>query len=114
LSGSPVFIDFGTMRSTGGRIQIGGAAQYGLLGLIHGHFDSGEQLVDVLDTTDSDKRINTGIAIVVPYYKIQEVLNQECQIEIRKKALEGATSAKFVKSSDTNVFGANAKSSDCT
>lgn len=78
LSGSPVFLNLGSIRMIKGRIKynIDGIPVHHLLGLIHGHFDVKSTELD--DATQdgglSADKVNTGIAIVVPIHKIKEVI----------------------------------------
>lgn len=80
LSGSPVFVHFGASRVIKGQLKIATQPIIYPLGLIHGHFDS---RIDALDDRQPDQqdaltaeRINTGIAIVVPFRKIDEVVRE--------------------------------------
>lgn len=80
LSGSPVFLNLGPLRFFQGVPQIASRPViHYLLGLVHGHFDIKAGYTDLIDedtTTESYERINTGIAIVVPFRQIHEVLEQ--------------------------------------
>jgi hypothetical protein len=80
LSGSPVFLNLGQTRVIGGGRQfqlVSGGPTFLLLGLIHGHYepDSQEALL-VQDVKEETIRasINAGIAIVVPFAHIREVV----------------------------------------
>jgi len=44
-----------------------------MLGLIHGHYDIKEDQVDDGETLSS-QQINTGIAIVTPYYSLLKIM----------------------------------------
>lgn len=75
LSGSAVFLNLGSIRKLGGQLKIGTSEIFYLFGLIHGHYDASSTAVD---STESDggvstERVNTGIAIVVPFRSIQAV-----------------------------------------
>ena len=78
LSGSPVFLNLGHSRVIDGNLKFRpeGPA-FLLLGLIHGHYeaDSQEALL-VQDVKEETIRasINAGIAIVVPFARIREVV----------------------------------------
>ena len=84
LSGSPVILNLGNVRSIGGTVKFANSKDplFFLLGLIHGHYDSRGGLVDaasgeVMDTTDAvTAKINTGVAIVVPFYSILSVIEE--------------------------------------
>ncbi len=80
LSGSPVFLNLGVSRMIKGQVMHAqNSPIFYLLGLIHGHFDVRVQTQDRIEPDKSDEmspaRINTGIAIVVPFSKIQEVID---------------------------------------
>ena len=80
LSGSPVFV-----RES---VAVGVGAFY-LMGLMHGHWDiPPEDKNDTVDTTDANKAVNMGIAIVVPTRKILEVINREELVDMRNKGDE--------------------------
>ena len=79
LSGSPVFLNLGVVRYIDSQVKhASGGPMFYLLGLIHGHYDVPNSIVDTseVDTPDplSTERVNTGIAIVVPMHKIFEVV----------------------------------------
>jgi hypothetical protein len=78
LSGSPVFVWMGNVRKIGETTHLGrtGLPLLYWLGLMHGHFALSE----------IDLQINMGIAIVVPTWKILEVINQEAFTKARKMA----------------------------
>ena len=69
------------------RMLEGGGAQYMegntfyLLGIIHGHFDVGNEDVIADDIAEGLGAINTGIGVVVPVEKIMETI---CQPELSK------------------------------
>jgi len=97
LSGSPVFVAlplFGDGRQRPGNrpvimMQTGAGLQFFLLGIIHGHFDEIDSgAPDVLDVRSGKDKMNLGIGVVVPAYKILEVINQPSQVELRKKTGE--------------------------
>ncbi|WP_152033487.1 hypothetical protein [Bradyrhizobium sp. DOA9] len=82
LSGSPVFIqrsiEVQPTEDTGRKPLAAGAVFW--LGLMHGHWDVQESQVDGLASDAWGKghgHVNTGMAIVVPYDKIMEVIKQE-------------------------------------
>lgn len=78
LSGSPVFVHLGIARSIDGQVKFAqGGPIFFLLGLMHGHWDVTELDVDdaMLDEP-SRRNINMGIGIVVPAWKISDVLDQ--------------------------------------
>lgn len=81
LSGSPVFLNLGIHRFIGGKLGLApNGPIFFLLGLIHGHFDSVassvDELLEVEEDTVSTERVNTGIAIVVPFASIMKTINE--------------------------------------
>ncbi len=79
LSGSPVFLNLGSSRMIGGNMVFGASGpRFLLLGLIHGHYDVNSSDVDQMGDSGSkpgqSDRINTGIAIVVPFSRIDSVI----------------------------------------
>lgn len=78
LSGSPVFLNLGHTRVIGGDLKMGlGGTNFLLLGLIHGHYEAdSEEALLVQDAKEETIRasINAGIAIVVPFSRIKEVV----------------------------------------
>ena len=80
LSGSPVFLSLGSSRVIKGTVRFGPSDRpFLLLGLVHGHYDVGATEIDRLsdDGTDAaqNDHVNTGIAIVVPFSKIDTVVS---------------------------------------
>lgn len=77
LSGSPVFLNLGTVRQIKGQVvgAAGGAPIILLLGLIHGHYDAPASNIDSDEQVLTPERINVGIAIVVPIGKIMEAFD---------------------------------------
>ena len=66
------------------------------LGLIHGHFDVSTDRIDgALDP--SVEHVNTGIAIVIPYYKIEEALNHPDFIKGEEEIARRLQQNKLVK-----------------
>jgi len=98
LSGSPVFVHLGLLREreNGGLEMYSGtdglrttSGPYYLLGLVHGHWDSGDSEEDMIAKDARGESINLGIAIVVPATKILEVINQPRLQEFRKSIEDG-------------------------
>lgn len=86
ISGSPVFLHMGLVRHVDGQVRflqaststnLIGSSVY-LMGLVHGHFGSKESDLDTssLDSGSDHDKINAGIAIVVPIWKVIEVVSQ--------------------------------------
>jgi hypothetical protein len=80
LSGSPVFVYEQT--------RIGGGVVH-LLGLIHGHWNCSPETIIDESAEDSGipAKLNMGIAIVTPAYKIIEVVNCPELSEMRNKKI---------------------------
>lgn len=77
ISGSPVFVNLGSVRMIGGQLQTrSGGMGYFLFGLMHGHFETTIAELDSNDSANEYEQLNSGIGIVVPVAKILEVLNQ--------------------------------------
>jgi hypothetical protein len=76
LSGSPVFANLGFVRSIGGVVKFVNHRDpiYFLLGLVHGHYDSLAESADA--GGQLNEKINTGIAIVTPYYNLLKVIRE--------------------------------------
>ncbi|MCU7890638.1 MAG: serine protease [Candidatus Thiodiazotropha sp. (ex Ustalcina ferruginea)] len=80
LSGSPVFLNLGRTRMIGGKLKqtTSGHQRFLLLGLIHGHYDESAAKIDGVDLLTEDvltlERVNAGIAIVTPCYKIESLI----------------------------------------
>ena len=72
LSGSPVFLNLGVSRMIDRQLKQAkqGKPIFYLVGLIHGHYDM-----------QSVERVNTGIAIVVPFHSIRTVIDAYEQSE---------------------------------
>jgi len=93
LSGSPVFAHLAGVRYQDGESHII-PGRFFFIGLIHGHWDVPIDKQDDIFIEDflKNERINMGIAIVIPTYKILEVLNQNTFLqkreEIKKKIQE--------------------------
>lgn len=80
LSGSPVFLNLGVSRMIYGRMQQAEKSPiFFFLGLIHGHYDVDNDDIDINIEADNNnlsvQRVNTGIAIVVPFHSIKEVID---------------------------------------
>jgi hypothetical protein len=75
LSGSPVFLNLGSVRTLGGQTKHltgGDVAKIFLLGLVHGHFKSEHE--ETPELKQIIEQINAGIAIVVPVKNILAVI----------------------------------------
>jgi hypothetical protein len=73
LSGSPVFVHLGFTRQREGILHArSGERPFLFLGLMHGHWDVFEAEAD---DADSEEKINTGIAIIVPAQQIMESIH---------------------------------------
>lgn len=79
LSGSPVFLNFGTHRVVGGTLRPSSDGQPTtlLFGLMHGHFDVMPSEVDmpIADDNGDARKINAGVGIVVPIENVLAVID---------------------------------------
>ena len=108
LSGSPVFAYLGAMRRIGTTMQMGrqGPLFY-WLGLMHGHFDLSKLETDnLVEDSLTNLKINMGIAIVIPVWKILEVINHEVFMRAREAALKEARKKTLPTAdiADTNLL----------
>jgi hypothetical protein len=90
LSGSPVFVHMGFARWRDGEMyKSGTAAPFFLLGLVHGHWNIGEDRIDSV-TSERGEPLNTGIAVVVPAEQIaRHVLSiVEEAVQMKRKGLD--------------------------
>ncbi|HTJ50260.1 MAG TPA: serine protease [Cyclobacteriaceae bacterium] len=79
LSGSPVFVNLGSVRYVMGSVkQSTNGSAFLLMGLIYGHYDVSSTNIDEAqeDQSSVTDRVNTGIAIVTPVEKILETIQQ--------------------------------------
>jgi hypothetical protein len=74
LSGSPVFINLGSLRLIAGQIRIATGPMEYLFGLVHGHFDATRETAFDESSDEADEQINTGIAVVVPFHSVDVVI----------------------------------------
>lgn len=80
LSGSPAFVHMGLTRLVDNQIRFAQRHPTVLfLGLVHGHYDTDSSRIDGANPDDADaltvERVNTGIAIVVPFRRIAETID---------------------------------------
>lgn len=97
MSGSPVFADLSGIRGASMEDVTFNFQRFYLLGVMHGHWDYTGGLPDYDDADSSKedeprKRVNTGIAIVIPIRKLVEVLDHPKLIKHREEA-----EAKFLE-----------------
>ena len=78
LSGSPVFLNLGDFRRIGGETKFASSEVQYCLGLVHGHFpvrDAADTAGEIhADVVSSIARLNTGIAVVVPFHSVEKVV----------------------------------------
>lgn len=83
LSGSPVFVYLGPVRSVGNKIEW--ERKFILLGLIRGHWDY-KPARNELDFGNEELRaVNMGIAIVTPIQEVMDIVNGDEWMKERKK-----------------------------
>lgn len=96
LSGSPVFVNLGLLRSINGEVRNtrpvhGYPTVFYLLGIVNGHFGMEPATLPLTRET-----INMGIAYATPIWKIIDVINHPREVETRRKVeseVGGETSA---------------------
>ena len=91
LSGSPVLVNYGLWRTVNGNPKYQAGLPFGLLGLMHGHFDVEDLNSDVVvdDMAQAaPEGIHSGIGVVVPVSKIRETLMQDDLEKARKKIIK--------------------------
>lgn len=64
-------------------------ALWAWMGLMHGHWKIDKKTLATMDMATDDKKepLNTGIAIVVPAWKVMEVVNHPRLVEMRKQRI---------------------------
>jgi hypothetical protein len=90
LSGSPVFVHLGHIRPVKTPSDVG---QIYWFGLMHGHWDvkvRPDEYEDDSTETPPQEKVNMGIAIVVPSYKVLEVIERPVFADARKRNNEQA------------------------
>lgn len=98
LSGSPVFVNLGGskvpalagMRSNSRVLERSPTLikdSIFLLGMMTAHWNTGEVEMDIDITSDDKEALNTGIGVVIPFWKIQELLNDP-ELEIERNKVE--------------------------
>jgi hypothetical protein len=91
LSGSPVLVNYGLWRTVQGQPKYQAGLPFGLLGLMHGHFDVEDLNSDIVVddiAKASPEGIHSGIGVVVPVSKIRETLMQDDLEAARKKIIK--------------------------
>jgi hypothetical protein len=103
VSGSPVFVretlDAAHPEST--ESVHGTSGESWLLGLMHGHWDIEPAKLKEATIRGVDKGVNLGIAIVVPAYKISEVLRHPELVQMRKNAVKDWKEAQQTSKADS-------------
>ncbi len=103
LSGSPVFVVAGGVRTIKGNTSLV-ANKFYLLGVIHGHWDQPMLVPDtMLEDSYTGESVNMGIAIVTPAKKILEILQSSEVGPDRIKAAERIRSELVSKQDAPNL-----------
>jgi hypothetical protein len=85
LSGSPVIVTQTKMHDAGS-VRLKGIGEIGVLGLVHGHWDAFPDMPGSPDTNrQRSDSIHSGLTVVVPAYKILEVLDQPEMRELKAR-----------------------------
>jgi len=82
LSGSPVYVH---LQWADPKHKRTGHILY-WLGMIHGHWNVGEETSIDIPIHDKGQQLNTGIGVVVPAYKILEILDREEIMAMREES----------------------------
>jgi hypothetical protein len=83
LSGSPVFVNLGVSRLLAGRVQHASGPMLYLSGIIYGHYDvTTDQIDNSIEDSTKIEKVNTGIAIVTPIEKLEELFCSTKVIEL--------------------------------
>ncbi|MCA1707034.1 MAG: serine protease [Actinobacteria bacterium] len=85
-SGSPAFVSFPAQREVGGPITFGDTPPFALLGLVQGGWKHPEGAKAPDPSGEGFVEVNMGISVVVPAYKIMEVLMSETLARPRAEA----------------------------
>jgi hypothetical protein len=94
-SGSPAFVTFGSSRHLGSGISFPHDPPYALLGLVQGLWKKDQRGMQAPDPSgEGVVEINMGISIVVPAYKIEELLMREDVVTERGKTADRVRSTR--------------------
>jgi hypothetical protein len=93
-SGSPAFLSFPATRQMGGGVTIGGGPPFALLGLVQGIWKDEEAAKATDPSGEGVVEINMGISVVIPAYKIWEVLMDERLKGLRARTAEQMESSR--------------------
>lgn len=113
-SGSPAFITFSADRELGlgGAFKVGGATPFAVLGLVQGGWRYREGMKAPDPSGEGFVEVNMGISVVIPDYKILEVLMdddlQTQRDEARKSHRPGSLAlpeAASVAANESDEFG---------
>ena len=69
-----------------------------LLGIIHGHYDMPIPEIDQI--IGSESSVNVGIAIVIPFEKVMEIINMPKLVQERERIME---ENRIIKSVPDNI-----------
>jgi hypothetical protein len=108
VSGSPVFVrETLVANPSDSQDDVHGVSgKFWLLGLMNGHWDIDPATLNEVTVRGVDAGVNLGIAIVVPAYKIVEVLRHPELVEMRKH-IEGEWTASQETSKLDTAFPPN-------
>lgn len=87
-SGSPAFVTFSPDREMGGGLSVGGYPAFALLGLVQGIWTDPQGAKAPDPSGEGVIEVNMGISVVVPAYKILEVLMSDELEQERQDVLD--------------------------
>jgi len=83
--------------------MVGGGPEPAIIGIVQGHYDINRPVNFTTDVLAEGKvSINTGIAVVVPFQQIIDLLMQEEFVEKRNAILEESKKHGSIPSPDTH------------
>lgn len=99
LSGSPVFYDIYALKEAfiGESRMVTTPIKFRLLGVMHGHFECSDiELDTITEDANKEKRINSGIAIVIPAQRVVEATDLFAEEDAQEAEEYRAKSRSYV------------------
>lgn len=94
-SGSPAFVTFPPDRHMGGGLVIGGGPPFALLGLVQGIWKDPKGAKAPDPSGEGVVEVNMGISVVVPAYRVKDVLMSEKLAQERANAAAQLTAGSL-------------------